>query len=97
MDGCGLKKICFIYRYYHTYLHKFRFVELNRVYHTRQGKNISDRVKFANRKPQSRPVLVLYRPPQKNPQTKWSGDRGGRYRTRTCDLLHVKQMLYQLS
>ena len=27
MDGCGLKKICFIYRYYHTYLHKFRFVE----------------------------------------------------------------------
>lgn len=21
----------------------------------------------------------------------------GRYRTRTCDLLHVKQMLYQLS
>ena len=27
MDGCGLKKICFIYRYYHPYLHKFRFVE----------------------------------------------------------------------
>jgi len=26
MDGCGLKKICFIYRYYHTYLHNFRFV-----------------------------------------------------------------------
>ena len=26
MDGCGLKKICFIYRYYHTYLHKSRFV-----------------------------------------------------------------------
>ena len=26
MDGCGLKKICFIYRYYHPYLHKFRFV-----------------------------------------------------------------------
>ena len=25
MDGCGLKKICFIYRYYHTYLQKFRF------------------------------------------------------------------------
>ena len=25
MDGCGLKKICFIYRYYHTYLHKFKF------------------------------------------------------------------------
>ena len=25
------------------------------------------------------------------------GTRGGRYRTRTCDLLHVKQMLYQLS
>lgn len=22
---------------------------------------------------------------------------GARYRTRTCDLLHVKQMLYQLS
>ncbi len=42
-------------------------------------------------------VRVLYRPPQKNPQTKWSGDCGGRYRTRTCDLLHVKQMLYQLS
>ena len=46
---------------------------------------------------QSRPVRALYRPPQKNPQTKWSGDCGGRYRTRTCDLLHVKQMLYQLS
>lgn len=28
MDGCDLKKICFIYRYYHTYLHKFRFVYL---------------------------------------------------------------------
>ena len=27
MDGCGLKKICFIYRYYHTYLHKFRFIK----------------------------------------------------------------------
>ena len=26
MDGCGLKKICFIYRYYHPYHHKFRFV-----------------------------------------------------------------------
>ena len=26
MDGCGLKKICFIYRYYHPYLHKSRFV-----------------------------------------------------------------------
>ena len=28
MDGCGLKKICFIYRYYHPYLHKFRFLNL---------------------------------------------------------------------
>ena len=28
MDGCGLKKICFIYRYYHTYLLKFRFAYL---------------------------------------------------------------------
>jgi len=28
MDGCGLKKICFIYRYYHTYLLNFRFVYL---------------------------------------------------------------------
>ena len=28
MDGCGLKKICFIYRYYHPYLHKFRFASL---------------------------------------------------------------------
>ncbi len=46
MDGCGLKKICFIYRYYHTYPHKFLFVELSRVYHTRQGKNIPDKVKF---------------------------------------------------
>ncbi len=27
MDGCGLKKICFIYRYDHTYLHKFRLIE----------------------------------------------------------------------
>ena len=32
MDGCGLKKICFIYRYYHLYLHKFRFVELSIPY-----------------------------------------------------------------
>ena len=30
MDGCGLKKICFIYRYYHPYLHKFRFVCLSK-------------------------------------------------------------------
>ena len=29
MDGCGLKKICFIYRYYHTYLHKFRVIPLS--------------------------------------------------------------------
>ena len=28
-----------------------------------------------------RPVLVLYRPPQKNPQTEWSGDRGGAFST----------------
>ena len=34
---------------------------------------------------------------EKSPQTKGLGTRGGRYRTRTCDLLHVKQMLYQLS
>ena len=34
---------------------------------------------------------------KKSPQTKGLGTRGGRYRTRTCDLLHVKQMLYQLS
>ena len=33
---------------------------------------------------------------KKNPGTKVPGC-GGRYRTRTCDLLHVKQMLYQLS
>ena len=29
MDGCGLKKICFIYRYYHTYLHNFRVIPLS--------------------------------------------------------------------
>ena len=34
----------------------------------------------------------------KKPLTKVRGSCfGGRYRTRTCDLLHVKQMLYQLS
>ena len=27
----------------------------------------------------------------------WFFSMSGRYRTRTCDLLHVKQMLYQLS
>ncbi len=42
-------------------------------------------------------VRVLYHHQTKNPQTKGLGTRGGRYRTRTCDLLHVKQMLYQLS
>ena len=29
--------------------------------------------------------------------SKMSQTLGARYRTRTCDLLHVKQMLYQLS
>ena len=33
---------------------------------------------------------------KKNPEPKFRIP-GGRYRTRTCDLLHVKQMLYQLS
>ena len=33
----------------------------------------------------------------KRPDSNESGCFGGRYRTRTCDLLHVKQMLYQLS
>ena len=42
-------------------------------------------------------VRVLYHHQTKNPQTKGLRTRGGRYRTRTCDLLHVKQMLYQLS
>ena len=28
MDGCSLEKIRFIYTYYHTYLHKSRFVEM---------------------------------------------------------------------
>ena len=40
MDGCGLKKICFIYRYYHTYLHKSDL--LSRVYHTINRKTIPD-------------------------------------------------------
>ena len=31
MDGCGLKKICFIYRYYHTYLHKYRFSQFSKL------------------------------------------------------------------
>ena len=36
--------------------------------------------------------------PNKKPEAIASGFLfGGRYRTRTCDLLHVKQMLYQLS
>ena len=34
----------------------------------------------------------------KNPEPKFRVFiSSGRYRTRTCDLLHVKQMLYQLS
>ena len=40
MDGCGLKKICFIYRDYHTYLHKSDL--LSRVYHTINRKTIPD-------------------------------------------------------
>ena len=35
------------------------------------------------------------KPPQRD--TLWGLYCGGQYRTRTCDLLHVKQMLYQLS
>ena len=43
-------------------------------------------------------VRVLYRyHEKKSPDLFGLGTRGGRYRTRTCDLLHVKQMLYQLS
>ena len=30
-------------------------------------------------------------------RSRWFFSMSGRYRTRTCDLLHVKQMLYQLS
>ncbi len=30
-------------------------------------------------------------------RSRWFFSTSGRYRTRTCDLLHVKQMLYQLS
>ena len=41
----------------------------------------------------SRPVP----PTQKIPSHLTRDFCGGRYRTRTCDLLHVKQMLYQLS
>ena len=46
------------------------------------------------------PCLCLFR--FSSCHNKKSPDRmvwgfGGRYRTRTCDLLHVKQMLYQLS
>ena len=37
-------------------------------------------------------------PPEQKPEAAGLGlCFGGRYRTRTCDLLHVKQMLYQLS
>ena len=36
-------------------------------------------------------------PTQKIPSHLTRDFCGGRYRTRTCDLLHVKQMLYQLS
>ena len=43
-------------------------------------------------------VRVLYRyHEKKSPDLFGLGTRGGLYRTRTCDLLHVKQMLYQLS
>ena len=41
--------------------------------------------------------FVRSRPKQKNDRFRRTGLFGGRYRTRTCDLLHVKQMLYQLS
>ena len=40
------------------------FVELSRVYHTRQGKNTPDSVKSAGWEPQRWPDRVLYRPPQ---------------------------------
>ena len=48
------------------------------------------------------PCLYLFRFSFCTAHYKKSPDRmvwgvGGRYRTRTCDLLHVKQMLYQLS
>ena len=48
------------------------------------------------------PCLYLFRFSSCTAYYKKSPDRmvwgcGGRYRTRTCDLLHVKQMLYQLS
>ena len=44
------------------------------------------------------PLPVLHDTTKKEPVTFcMSQTRGARYRTRTCDLLHVKQMLYQLS
>ena len=55
-----------------VYLLKFRFVELSRVYHTRQVKNTPDKVKFAGWKAQSRPVRALYRPPKQKDPTRMS-------------------------
>ena len=44
------------------------------------------------------PLPILHDTTKKEPVTFcMSQARGARYRTRTCDLLHVKQMLYQLS
>ena len=42
----------------------------------------------------SSPVLNLEW--KKRPHSLYCGVRGGRYKTRTCDLPHVKRMRYQL-
>ena len=50
------------------------------------------------RRRRSAPLLFSSCPAHaKNPESLTRDFCGGRYRTRTCDLLHVKQMLYQLS
>ena len=68
-------------------------------------------IEFLFRRPRERPAaqhLPMSTPmahPEKTPiktknaqiLTNLGVNLGARYRTRTCDLLHVKQMLYQLS
>lgn len=43
MDGSGLKKICFIYRYYHDYLHIPNYLyQYNIIYSTTQRKSTAE-------------------------------------------------------
>ena len=60
-----------------SFIYKFLFVELSRVYHISQWKNTLRRSEISCFAAVVVAVRVLCRPPQKNPQTEWSGDCGG--------------------